>query len=491
MSPRRNPRVAIIGAGMSGICTAAKLRAVGIDDIVIYEKADQVGGTWRANTYPGLNCDVPSRYYSYTFAPNPNWTRWFSPGAEIHAYLQRVTRELDLARHIRFGTEVAEAQWTAESTWRVRTTAGDEDTFDFIVSAAGVLHHPRVAEIEGMASFTGAMFHSARWDHAVPLDGRRVAVIGAGSTAVQITIALAPRCAAYTLFARTPQWVFPMPNPRYSRLIRKLLATFPAFNRRWGAFAYKGWQQVFERTFCQAVIRPGWQRAMCTAAPRLHLRRVRDKALRARLRPADKPMCKRMIFAAGFYDRFNRGKAELVDTGIERITETGIRTTDGRLHEVDVIVLATGFHAHTYLQPVELIGPGGLRLSEVWSDEPRGYRTVALPGFPNFFLTLGPHSPIGNQSLFMITETQVDYLVQWIERWRDGEFDAATPTEAATERFQDELRAAMPDTIWTSGCQSWYLGKDGLPALWPFSPQAHRDMLAAPAAEEWVLTSAP
>ncbi len=151
-------------------------------------------------------------------------------------------------------------------------------------------------------------------------------------------------------------------------------------------------------------------------------------------------------------------------------------------------MLATGFHAHSYLQPVELIGPDGLRLSKVWSDEPRGYRTVALPGFPNLFLLLGPHSPIGNQSLFMITETQVDYLLQWVEQWRAGEFDSATPNEAATEQFQEEMRRAFPDTIWVSGCESWYLGKDGLPALWPFHPQVHRDMLAAPNLDEWILT---
>ena len=490
MTSRRNPRVAVIGAGMSGLGVAAKLRAAGMDDIVIYEKSDQVGGTWRDNTYPGLSCDVPSRYYSYSFAPNPHWTRVFSPGPEIRAYLRKVAADLDLERHIRFNTEVDEAEWTAEGRWLVRTKNGDEDTFDFLVSAAGILHHPRVPEIAGLEDFAGAVFHSARWDHSVPLDGRRVAVIGNGSTGVQITVALSPRCSQFKLFQRTPQWVYPVPNPRYSRITRLLLASFPAVNRAWGRLAYKGWQQWFERTFCVAVIRPGWQRAMVTAVCHLHLRRVRDKTLRARMRPSDKPACKRMIFASGFYKRFNDGAAELVDTAIDRVTEHGILTTDGRLHEVDVIVLATGFHAHTYLQPVELVGPGGLRLSEVWSGEPRGYRTVALPGFPNFFLLLGPHSPIGNQSLFMITETQVDYLLQWIERWRAGEFDAATPTEKATDEFQDEMRRAFPDTIWTSGCDSWYLGKDGLPALWPFEPQAHRAMLAAPAPEEWELVRA-
>lgn len=487
----RQPRVAIIGAGMSGICTAAKLRLAGMSDFVIYEKSGEVGGTWRDNTYPGLSCDVPSRYYSYTFAPNPDWTRLFSPGAEIHAYLRRVAAELDIVPHVRFNTEVAEAEWLADrSVWRLRTKDGEEREFDFIVSAAGVLHHPRTPDIPGLDEFAGAAFHSARWDHSVPLDGKRVAVVGTGSTGVQITTALAPRCASYKLFSRTPQWVMPIANPRYSRLTRGLLRRFPALNRAWGRVAYRFWQQVFEKSFCEAVIRPGWQRRLLTAICHLHLQRLRDPELRRRMRPTDQPMCKRMIFASGFYGKFARGQAELVDSPIERITERGILTADGTLHELDVIVLATGFHAHSYLQPIELVGQDGLRLSKVWSDEPRGYRTVALPGFPNFFLLLGPHSPIGNQSLFMITETQVDYAMRWIERWRRGDFTAATPREDAAETFNAELRTAYPSTIWTSGCDSWYIGKDGLPALWPFSPQAHRDMLAAPRADEWNLTRA-
>ena len=487
MQQRRDPRVAIIGAGMSGICAAAKLQMAGIHDFVIYEKADQVGGTWRANTYPGLFCDVPSRYYSYSFAPNPQWSRLFSPGEEILDYLRRVSVELGIESHIRFGTEVAQAEWTDTGRWRLQTKQGDEESFDFIVSASGVLHHPRIPDIPGLETFAGAAFHSARWDHSVPLDGRRVAVIGTGSTGVQITTALAPRCASYKLFQRTPQWMIPAPNPHYSKLTRGLLARWPTVNRWWGRVAYRGFQEAFERTLAIAVIRPSWQRRMVTAIAKAHLYTVRDRRLRERLRPSDAPMCKRMIMASGFYKRFESGQAELVDTAIDRVEERGIVTADGQLHELDVIVLATGFHAHAYLQPIELIGPAGLKLSEVWSDEPRGYRTVALPGFPNFFLLLGPNSPIGNQSLFMVTETQVDYLLKWVERWRTGEFDSATPRPDATEEYMAELRAAFPNTIWTSGCDSWYIGKDGLPMLWPFPAQSHRDMLASPHIDEWDL----
>jgi cation diffusion facilitator CzcD-associated flavoprotein CzcO len=483
----RQPSVAVIGAGMSGICAAAKLQFAGIEDVVVYEKAERVGGTWRENTYPGLSCDVPSRYYCYTFAPNPDWTHLFSPGAEIYDYLDRVVDDLGLRPRIRCATEVADATWTEEGRWRVRTASGEERAFDFLISAAGVLHHPRTPDIPGAERFRGARFHSARWDHTVPLDGRRVAIVGTGSTGVQITKALAPRCPGLKLFQRTPQWVFPIGNPAYRPSTRRLLRRVPALNRVWGRAAYRFYQRVFESGFCQAVIKPGWQRRLISALCRLHLRGVSDPVLRARLTPGDQPMCKRMIIAAGFYTAFERDGAQLVDTPIERINERGIVTADGVQHELDVIVFATGFDAHAYLQPVELHGPGGVTLSEVWSGEPRGYRTVALPSFPNFFLLLGPHSPIGNQSLFMITETQIDYVLQWVRSWQRGEYAAASPKAEAADAFNAEMRTAYPETIWTSGCQSWYLGKDGLPALWPWSPGAHREMLAAPRVAEWEL----
>jgi len=486
---RRTPRVAIVGAGMSGICAAAKLAAAGVHDVVVYEKADRVGGTWRENTYPGLACDVPSRYYCYTFAPNPDWTHVFPPGHEVQAYLEKVADDLRLRPRIRFGAEIDEAVWTDRATWLVRTRDGEAAEYDFLISAAGVLHHPRMPDIEGLDTFRGAVFHSARWDHRVALDGRKVAVVGTGSTGVQITKALAPRCREYKLFQRTPQWVFPLVNLPYRRPTRWLLHRSPALNRLWGRLAYRFWQRIFENTFCMAVVAPGWQRRLVSTICRWNLRGVRDRGLRERLRPKDLPMCKRMVIAAGFYRALRREGAELVDQPIDHVEPRGIVTADGRLHELDVIVLATGFHAHSYIRPVELVGPGGLRLSEVWQDEPRAYRTVALPGFPNFFLLLGPHSPIGNQSLFTITETQVDYTLRWIERWRAGEFTAATPRREATDRFNAEMRSAYPRTIWVSGCDSWYLGKDGLPALWPWSPQTHRDMLAKLRPDEWQLAT--
>jgi cation diffusion facilitator CzcD-associated flavoprotein CzcO len=490
MSPTaisRSPNVAIIGAGMSGIGMAARLRMAGIESFQIYEKRDGLGGTWHANTYPGLTCDIPSRYYSYTFAPNPGWSRVFSPGAEILAYLERVAREYELDGRIAFSTEVAQARWERGS-WSLRTATGSEARYDFLVTATGGLVHTVKPSIPGLDSFAGAAFHSAEFDHSVELEGRRIAVVGTGSTGVQLTRALAPVAGHFELYQRTPQWIFPMPNRRYTRLAKWAYRRFPELNR----LGYRAHQLEVERTLGRATVESGLARRALGAACRLHLRTtVRDPGLRRRLTPAYEPLCKRLVAATGFYPQFRRSTVELVDCPIDHIEPGGIVTRDGRLHELDVIVFATGFDAHAYLKPLELIGPGGLRLSELWDGEPYGYRSVALPGFPNVFTLLGPHSPIGNQSIFAVSESQIEYALGMIEMWRSGEVDAMWPSFEATEHFNAELRAAAPHTVWATGCQSWYIGKDGVPHPWPWTPERHREMLAERRLEEWEFASGP
>ena len=482
----RTPRVAIIGAGMSGIGMAAKLRLAGIETFHIYEKWGGVGGTWHANTYPGLFCDVPSRHYQYTFAPNPAWSQVFSPGREIWAYIDRVARDFDLYDRISLNTEVEEARWE-HGRWLLRTKAGDEAEYDFVVTAAGGLVHTRTPEIPGLETFAGARFHSAEWDHSVALEGRRIAVIGTGSTGMQITRGLAPVAGTFELYQRTPQWILPLPNARYSRFSKALLRRFPQLNMA----SYRTWQRSLEGTFGIAVVRPGWQRELVSGLCRLHLRRVRDPELRRRFTPPDQPMCKRMVMGNGFYGLFERPNVTLVDTPIDHIEERGIVTADGVLHELDVIVMATGFNAHMFVRPMELIGPDGLRLSEVWKAEPFGYRTVALPGFPNVFTLIGPHSPFGNQSLFTISETQADFAMTCIERWRRGEVDAMSPTREATDRFNDDMREVVPQTVWATGCKSWYLGADGLPSVWPWQASHHRELLREPEPSHWDTVAGP
>lgn len=488
-SVTRTPRVAVIGAGVSGVCTAVALVEAGITDFVVYEKSDQVGGVWRDNTYPGVACDTPSRYYAFSFAPNPDWTHLFSAGDEIQSYLQQVAHTFGVDGAVRFGTEVAETTWTAQGRWCVRTTAGDEDTFDFVVAATGVLHHPNVPAIDGADSFEGAAFHSARWDHSVALDGRRVAVIGNGSTGVQLTRTLAARCASFMLFQRTPQWLLPTSNPGYRAWTRGVLQRSAVVNRAWSRLAHRFWQTQFE-LIAEGWTRPGWIRDVVGLVTRAHLRVVRDPDLRERLRPTDLPGCKRLVLGGGFYQAFNAGDAELVDTPIDHVEPRGIVTSDGVLHEADVIIFATGFEAQSYLRPIELVGPDGLRLSDVWGERPTSYDTVALPGFPNFFLLSGPHSPIGNQVIPVIAETQVAYVMQWIDAWRKGLFDSAAPTLGAAAAFTDEMAGAFSDTVWVTGCDSYYLAQDGTPLVWPYSARQHRQLLAEPVIDDWHLAHA-
>ncbi|MCV7379665.1 NAD(P)/FAD-dependent oxidoreductase [Mycobacterium alsense] len=461
---------------MSGLCVAIALLRSGIEDVTIYEKADEVGGTWRENTYPGLTCDVPSRVYQYTFATKPDWSHMFSPGDEIQAYFRGVADDFGLRERIRFGTEIVSARFE-DGRWLLRTDAGSgagaESTVDFLISATGVLHHPRIPSIAGLDDFAGHAFHSARWDHSVELAGRRIAVVGNGSTGVQLVCALAGVAGRVLLFQRTAQWVVPMPNPRYSRLADVTHRALPWLDR----FAYRAYSLVFD-TFAVALTKPGLRRRMMGALCRANLSRVRDRRLRAALTPGYQPMCKRLVISGGFYRAIQRDDVELVTAGIDHVEPRGIVTDDGALHEADVIVLCTGFDTHAFFRPMRLFGRDGVAAEEVWRDGPRAHQTVAMPGFPNFFMMLGPHSPVGNHSLTAVAEHQADHILRWIRGWRRGEFDTVEPTQSATERYNERLRAAMPDTVWTTGCDSWYLNKDGVPEVWPFTPAEHRAMLA-------------
>jgi cation diffusion facilitator CzcD-associated flavoprotein CzcO len=484
---RRSPSVVVIGAGMSGVCMGIKLKQAGIEDFVILEKGTSVGGTWRENTYPGLTCDVPSHLYQYTFDKNAEWSHLFSPQPEIEGYFSGAAERFGIVPHIRFGEEVLEAVFEG-AAWRVKTSKG-EYTADFLVAASGVLHKPRMADIPGVDKFEGALFHSARWDHSVPLDGKRVAVVGTGSTGVQIVSALQRRGIEVTLFQRTPQWVMPLPNPPTGPVVRLLLRKVPFLDNVF----YSAMRQLFG-IFAQATIQPGgWKYKLIDALCRWNLRTVRDKQLRAKLTPADKPMCKRLVMHPSFYWRMQQPNVRLVTEGIDHIEQRGVVTEDGELHEADVIAMCTGFDPQAFVQPVDLIGEGGRTLSQTWqvSNGPRAYRTVALPGFPNFFFIMGPHSPVGNFSLVAVAETQAKYIMRWIDRWREGQFDTAAPKQSVTDAYNAEIKEAAKTTIWNSGCNSWYLGKDGLPELWPWTPWAHEEMLANIAEHEFVFAKNP
>ncbi len=469
-------RCVVIGAGMAGILSAMKLRDAGFDDVTIYEKGEGFGGTWRENTYPGLSCDVPSHLYSYSSVANPAWTRRFASGAEINAYFGDVARRHGLEAITRFGEEVTSCRFT-DGSWHLVTSTGARAEVDVVLAATGVLHHPNIPTFEGLDSFGGHAFHSARWDHDVVIDRRRVGVVGTGSTAVQITGAVVDRASSLTLFQRTAQWIMPMDNPFYSDEER---AGFRQDPERM-AQVRRDWSKIYTEGFADALVNAeSPEMKVLEDLCRKNLEEnVTDPFLREKLRPSYRAACKRLVLSDNFYDAIQRPNARLVTEGIVRIVPQGVLTDDGRVHELDVLVLATGFKVDQFVRPTKVLGEGGIDLDAVWAEGPKAYLSIGVPGFPNFFLLNGPNGPVGNFSLIDVAELQIDYILPLLSRIRDEGAQIA-PSAAATERFEVSRREAAKKTIWMTGCKSWYLDRHGIPATWPWGFTRFREVMAAP-----------
>lgn len=481
---RSQPRILIVGAGMSGMLMAIKLTEAGLDNYRIYDKAHEIGGTWRENTYPGAACDIAAHYYTYQNVPNPEWSSRLPQGPEIQQYLLAVVEKHRLRRRITFNKEVASARHDGER-WTVSFKDGATEQADFVVACCGLLHHPRYPSIPGLEDFAGAKFHSARWDHSVPLEGKRVGVLGTGSTGAQIISSLAQRGIELKVFQRTPQWIFPLPDRRYGKLDKAVVRAFPGIAK----LVHHGYRVAFENLFASAVLKPNWQRSLMSWLCRKNLETVKDPDLRAKLTPDYKPLCKRLVMSTEFYPAIQRPNVRLITDDIDHIEAKGVVTKDGVLHEVDVLALATGFDAHAYFRPLELYNAQGQSLNDVWANGPYALRTVAVPGFPNFFFTLGPQSPIGNFSAISISETQIHYILRCIELVRQGKVRTMRPRADATEKFNAFVRAAMPETIWVTGCQNWYMSKNGVPSAWPYSGARFRKELREPDLAEFEVTA--
>jgi len=465
---KRELRVIVIGAGMAGILAGIRLRDMGLTNFVIYEKSDRIGGTWRDNTYPGLTCDVPSHHYTYSFERNPDWTRHLPPGSEIQQYFERTCAKYSLYDAIRFGREVTRATYE-DGRWQLELSDGATDVADVIIAATGVLHHPRLPDIEGMWDFHGRSFHSARWDHTVPLQDKRIAVIGNGSTGVQIISALAGEVAHISHFQRTPQWIMPVPNGYYSEAERERFRRDPAaLEEAMDTATY----EANVESYTEVITGQDTAGAMhWTKACEDNLERnVTDPALRELLRPDHKVLCKRLIFSPDYYEAIQRPGVALVREDITRIEADGIRTADGVLHRVDVIVYATGFHADQFMRPMQVTGRGGASLESLWLDRPKAYLAISMPEFPNFFMLNGPSGPVGNFSLIDIAEHQWHYISQLLDRLRNGDCLEISPLRESLERFETERVAAAKKTVWyTGGCRSWYLDSAGIPSSWPWN----------------------
>lgn len=470
-------RVAIIGGGMAGILSAIKLRDAGFENFIIYEKADSLGGTWRENTYPGIACDVPSHSYCYEFEPNPDWSYTCSPGAEILAYFQGVAEKYGVTEKVAFGTEISNLSFV-DGRWRLTSDHGETDEADFVIAATGVLHHPFYPDIDGINDFAGKKFHSARWDHTVPLEDKRVGIIGSGSSAIQIVGELAGNVAELTQFQRTPQWILPSANPAYSEIQKREFREHPEKMDE----IREQQKQIFEFGFSSAVVGENPQALEIIAAKVLENleQNVYDPELREKLRPSYKAACKRLIISDNYYEAIQKPAVNLVTEPVQRIEAGGVRTADGRLHELDVLVLATGFQVDRFLRPMSVTGENGLTLEAAWVDRPSAYLSVMTPGFPNLFMLNGPNGPVGNFSLIDVADIQLGYFLQLLNLRAEGKVTQVSVSVEAAQRFESERVEATKKTVWVSGCSSWYLDDRGVPAAWPWTMARFREKLATP-----------
>ena len=478
-------RYVIIGAGMAGILAGIKLLERGEKSFTILEKASSLGGTWRENRYPGLTCDVPAHAYTYSFAPYAEWKSYYAKGPDIRDYFEKVAADFGVNPYIRYNSEVTSCDFDeATATWSVGVSGTEEIEADIVICASGVLHHPKMPDIPGLDSFSGKAFHSARWDDSAQLDGARVGIVGCGSTGAQILTALTDRSKQIVHFQRSPQWIMPVPQFDYTDEEREAfrkdvkLIDEIRYNKEY-------WDAILRFTDGITNIDGPQMKEIEDYCLQNLENSVKDPELRKKLTPNYRAACKRLIYSWCYYDHVQKLNV-FVDTGaIERVEPAGVRMQDGTLHELDVLVLATGFRADRFIRPASVLGRNGKTLDDAWSVRPTAFNAVTLPDFPNFFMLNGPTGPVGNFSLIDIAEAQWKYVDQLIERLRAGNARAVEPTHEAMADYEEKRITAAKKTIFGSGCTSWYLDDTGVPASWPWSYQAFVDAMAKPNFEDY------
>lgn len=480
----KSVRVAIIGAGPAGVAAAVLLQQQGVTDFVLFDKNSDIGGTWQVNRYPGLTCDVPAHLYRFSFAPKPDWTRRYAPRAEILEYIQGIATNNGIGDKVRCNEEVIAATYD-DGRWHLETDRGDAGVFDAVITAAGVLHHPVIPEIQGIDKFNGLVIHPSKWDDSIQTAGKRVGIIGSGSTAVQILGAIVDDVAKLTLFQRTAQWILPEDNPEIPEEVRERYRNDPDYLDK----RYKVLFDRFMAGFGGAVTDP-------TSAAYLEVDRmcrdnlinsVKSEELRKKLTPDYEVGCKRLVVSNSFYSAIQKPNAELVTEDIACIEAGGVRTSDGKLHELDILVTATGFDAHRYFRPMRVIGKDGIELDDAWRESPRTYRAISVPAFPNWFMIGGPTTPIGNFPYFKTVEYQLGYILQLIAQLQSGNAKAIEPRVGPTEAYNEALLARTETSLWASGCKSWYLGKDGKVYLYPWPFEQFQAEMSEPIYEDFEL----
>lgn len=451
----------IVGAGFTGVGTAIKLLEAGVDDFIILDRSDRVGGTWRDNTYPGAACDIPSLLYSFSFVKNPDWSRAYSPAGEIRQHIEDMVDAFDLRRRIQFGIEVNGLAFDeAEGVWTVKTTGRKRFRARTVVLASGPLPDHKWPDIRGLDTYQGHKIHSANWDHDYDFTGKRVAVIGTGASAVQIIPELVKTAGFVKVFQRTPGWVIPRLDIATPPVARTLFAKVPAAQQLarqilfWGHEA-SATAMVWDTPLTGLVARLG----------KAHLRRqVADPWLRRQLTPDFTPGCKRMLVSSDYYPALQRDNCKLIDWPIATMSPVGIRTSDGIEHHLDAIVFATGFDVHLTGPPYPVTGLGGRSLADEWKGGAQAYKSINVHGYPNLFLMTGPNSGPGHNSLLVYVEGQIDYAVTGISTILRKNLRYLDVRADVQERHNTRLQQRLTKTTWMSGCTSWYLTADGFNA---------------------------
>lgn len=457
--------VIIVGSGFSGIAMARSLLKQRQRSFVVLEKAEQVGGTWRDNHYPGCACDVPSHLYSFSFALNPDWSRMFAPQPEILAYLERCADELRVREHIRFGAEVQRVELDeAARVWHVHVAGGRVLTARSVVLGVGAFDKPIVPTLPGLERFSGEAFHSARWPSSFNADGKRLAVIGTGASAIQFVPQVAKQAARVHLFQRTPPWVMPKPDFEFSPAQRRRFRERPWLMKALRSAIY-WWMETRGLGF---TVSPKVMKLAALGGKEHIKKQIRDPELRARVTPDYMPGCKRILIANDYYPTLERANVELVSDGVERVTERSVVTRDGTERDVDAILFGTGFGVTDILTPLVVVGRRRRELNEVWAGGIEAHLGTTISGFPNLFILFGPNTGLGHNSMVFMIESQVRYVMNCLQTIEARGARQADVRAQAQARFNAALAPRLARSVWAAGCQSWYLDERGRnPTIWP------------------------
>jgi cation diffusion facilitator CzcD-associated flavoprotein CzcO len=466
-------RVAIAGAGFAGLGMAIQLKRSGIEDFIVLERGPGLGGTWRDNHYPGCACDVPAPLYSYSFAPNPHWSRLYAGSEEIRAYMEECADRFDVRGHLRFNADVTGAHWDeANARWTIFVAGEEALTADFVVAGPGGLSRPAYPDIPGLEGFTGALFHTAQWDHNVVLQGKRVGVIGTGASAIQVIPQVAKQAAHVTVFQRTPPWVVPKLDRRISRFEQALYARVPIMQK-----LLRGLIFTITEGVGVAITRYPWMLKLGEIWSHRHMRRaINDPELERKLTPDYRLGCKRILPSNNFYPAMARPNVALQTAGIARIEGNRVIANDGAEHELDVLVCGTGFAIEEVFAQLDLRGRGGLTLSEAWADGLEAHRGTTVAGFPNAALLSGPNTGTGSTSQVYMIEAQIHYVLQMLRTLEAYAAQSIDVKPAAQRDYNAWIQERMKRTVWlTGGCKSWYLSDDGV----------NRTLYPGPSSEFW------